>query len=217
MILNGPCDSMSPAGRLGANRVREPDWFQAGRWPIRGSSLFSVLYFFYTIYVLPMKKKWDGPLACISLAFFILCLCLCRLASLLSVDPNESQGCIIFCSIMSAWMNLASLLFLSGPPFLILLLFFFGAPSFEIRFLSSSFAAASPSSFSLSLSLSLVRHLFVDSAAILSVERLFFCQRMRQLGRRVNQLGSLNETQPVLLSPVSRDNEIELKDKLPPS
>ena len=86
--------------------------------------------------------------------FFILCLCLCRLASLLSVDPNESQGCIIFCSIMSAWMNLASLLFLSGPPFLILLLFFFGAPSFEIRFLSSSFAAASPSSFSLSLSLS---------------------------------------------------------------
>ncbi len=95
--------------------------------------------------------------------------------------------------------------------------FLFGAPSFEIRFLSSSFAAASPSSFSLSLSLSLVRHLFVDSAAILSVERLSFCQRMRQLGRRVNQLGSLNETQPVLLSPVSRDNEIELKDKLPPS
>ncbi len=27
------------------------------------------IVFFYTIYVLPMKKKWDGPLACISLAF----------------------------------------------------------------------------------------------------------------------------------------------------
>ena len=155
MILNGPCDSMSPAGRLGANRVREPDWFQAGRWPIRGSSLFSVLYFFYTIYVLPMKKKWDGPLACISLAFFILCLCLCRLASLLSVDPNESQGCIIFCSIMSAWMNLASLLFLSGPPFLILLLFFSVRRLLKsASFLLPLLLPRRPLSLSLSLSLS---------------------------------------------------------------
>ena len=113
-------------------------------------------------------------------------------------------------------MNLASLLFLSGPPFLILLLFF------SVRRLLKSASFLLPlllprRPLSLSLSLSLVRHLFVDSAAILSVERLFFCQRMRQLGRRANQLGSLNETQPVLLSPVSRDNEIELKDKLPPS
>ena len=63
--------------------------------------VFRIVFFLHHLrFAYEKKMGWTTSLY--FTCFFILCLCLCRLASLLSVDPNESQGCIIFCSIMSA-------------------------------------------------------------------------------------------------------------------